>query len=393
MTDQQVNDLLKRYRQGKCTPEERLWVDSWNYERYTNMGDFNPEADYDQVSQRTWERLQNLQQDGRTRKTLRSYRYWPVAAAIILLFATSYLYFIYDRPDKHLDLYSYNKAHDIPAGGNMAILTLANGKQIELDSMANGTIISQGGVTVTKNKNGLIVYTAPLDLSGRGDADRPGKVSFNTISTPNGGQYEVILPDCSKVVLNAASSLKYPTSFNSKERKVELTGEAYFEISKNPEKPFIVSSDKQTVKVLGTHFNISNYPNEGPAKTTLAEGSVLVTLELNRGLSSPSSDHQILKPGQQAVNTGNAIQVKTINVDDEIAWKDGLFVFNQTSFKDVLQQISRWYNVEVDYNSLPDLRFDGTISRDFPLSELLKAIEKTNHVKYKIEGRKIILIK
>jgi transmembrane sensor len=372
MTDQEVKDLLEKYKQGKCTAEEELQIHSWQNDLDASSPDVVPGEEYAAIKAATYDKLFG-------EKARSKIGYWRVAAAVAVLFATGIAYFLYQAPVKQ-DLYTYNKTHDIPAGGNKATLTLANGQQINLDNAKAGTLAKQGGVTVSKNQNGQIVY----NVSSGDSVSSQSSTTYNTISTPNGGQYQIILPDGSHVWLNAASSLKYPTAFNAGVRKVQLKGEAYFEITKNPGKPFIVDATNHTVKVLGTHFNMNTYA-DGPARTTLVEGQVLVSL--------PSNDHQILKPGQQAIITGNVIQIKEVNVEDEIAWKDGLLVFQNATTKNVLQHICRWYDVSVDYTTLPEKHFDGEIPMDRPLSEVLKVLEKTNHVKFRIEERKITIQK
>ncbi|MNX85526.1 fec operon regulator FecR [compost metagenome] len=220
--------------------------------------------------------------------------------------------------------------------------------------------------------------------------DKPnpsGKTSYNTIETPKGGQYQLILPDGSKVWLNAASSLTFPTSFVSlKTRKVELIGEAYFEIAKNKTSPFIVKSAKQEVKVLGTHFNINSYADEQSTTTTLLEGSVNI-VSLNK------AENIILKPGQQSTLNNNKINVTEINTEEAIAWKNGLFIFNDENIKSIMKKIARWYNVEITFKgNLDHVSFVGNYARNKDLESLLENIELTEKVHFKIEGRRIEVI-
>lgn len=354
MTPEEASDLLEKFEQDKCSPEELTLLSNW----YNHLEGIAPQPDpvpYAIIQKRLWNKVNGL---GHATFKLKPVHKWACAAAIALVLATSAIYFIYyNHPTS---TYVYNKAHDIPAGTDRAILTLANGKQILLES----------------NQKVYSTLKAPVSATAK-------QTDINTITTPNGGQYQVILPDGTKVYLNAASSLKYPIAFIGAERRVTLTGEGYFEVAKNRSKPFLVVSGNQVVKVLGTHFNVESYPDQ-PVKTTLAEGSVQVNLP-NTGLT--------LIPGQQAINNGSTLEKIKIDPDQAIAWKDGLFVFNHTPLINVLQQISRWYNVQVDLTDIPVIYFDGEISRNLPLSELLKAIEQNNHIIFKIEERRISIQK
>jgi len=373
MTEQEACELLKKYKDGLCTPEEQAMMDGWYKDLEDKLPD-DPYTDSDEAVGRVWQ----MAVDKHVPQSSKSTLYWPVAAAIAVALATSVLYFIYRKPAQQpkqpiVDLYAYNKAHDIGAGSNKAILTLANGENIALDTARLGEVALQGGVSIRKNEKGQLVYTV---------AEGSGPMAYNTISTPNGGTYEVYLPDGSHVYLNAASSLKFPTAFKGRERNVTLTGEAYFEVTRNTEQPFIVSATEQVVKVLGTRFNVASYAGE-PVKTTLAEGRI--------ELSSPSfSQKRVLTPGEQATVKDAGFAVAKVSADDAIAWKDGLFVFRSTPLPVVLKQLSRWYDVDADGIEVPNITFDGEISRDQPLSELLFVIQETSHVKLRIEGRRIV---
>lgn len=377
MTTEEIEDILKRYQEGRCTPAEQLWVHSWNNELHAKATKNPPPAiqDLEVIEERIWSKV--------TKVKRRPVYYWPVAAAIALIItaATGYFLYIANTPQK---IVTYTTPpHDLPAGSNKAILTLANGKRLVLEDLKNGQIALQNGIKIIKDKSGQIIYTvAALTPLGTDGEDREAGPAFNTITTPNGGQYLVILPDGSRAYLNAASSLKYPIRFDGTERRVILSGEAYFEISKDRSHPFIVASSMQSVKVLGTHFNVSCYPDE-PIKTTLAEGKVEITM-------ATTAKKAILKPGEQSIVNNTTLQVNPVNPDDVIAWKDGLFVFTQTDIKAVLKQIARWYNVEVDYANLPDQKFEGEISRKVGLLQVLKAIEQGSDVKLTIEGRRIM---
>jgi ferric-dicitrate binding protein FerR (iron transport regulator) len=255
-------------------------------------------------------------------------------------------------------------------------LTLAGGRKIVLNDAATGEIARQSGITITKTDDGQIVYSV---------AAEDGQILQNTISTPRGGQYRVILPDGTNVLLNAASSLVYPTAFKGVERLVQLNGEAYFEVAKNKNMPFRVKSGGQTVEVLGTHFNINAYEDENSIKTTLVEGAVKV---------SSSIGSSLIVPGQQAVlsREGNgAIFRRNVNIDKEIAWKDGMFSFENDDVKSVMRSIARWYNVDVSYKGdLSDIVFSGEIFRTAKLSEVFEIL-KLNNVQLDVQGKTIIV--
>ncbi|MFC0517057.1 FecR family protein [Mucilaginibacter angelicae] len=271
---------------------------------------------------------------------------------------------------------TYPKNDALP-GSNKAVLTLANGKTITLDSAQNGLLAQQGATKVNKTRNGQLVYVAGTNA----DAQAP---VINTISTPRGGQYQLVLPDGSKVCLNSASSLSFPTRFTGKTREVTITGEAYFEVTKNAKMPFRVKSDNTTVEVLGTHFNIMAYSDEAEMKTTLLEGSV----KISNGTASG-----ILKPGQQALlnKAGRLKVLSDVDVDDEIAWKDGIFQFRDAGIDAIMRQAARWYDVEVAYEGkIPQREFTGRISRNVKASELMNMLGYAG-VKFKIENKRITI--
>ena len=208
---------------------------------------------------------------------------------------------------------------------------------------------------------------------------------YNTISTPNGGDYQLVLADGSKVWLNAASSLRFPANFVGRERKVELTGEAYFEVAKNPAMPFKVKLNGMEVEVLGTHFNINSYADESAIRTTLLEGSI----KINRPHAS-----SLLKPGQQAMMDKNG-QISVINdadLDEAVAWKDGKFQFDRADIHNVMRQLARWYNIDVEYKGTVASHFGGTISRDVNLSKVLGMLHLTGEVKFQVQDKKVIVM-
>jgi ferric-dicitrate binding protein FerR (iron transport regulator) len=276
------------------------------------------------------------------------------------------------------------KPQDLPPGRDAATLTLADGQTIILDS-ANGTISKQGAATVINN-NGRVSY------ANTGNETRPAVV-YNKVSTARGNQYQLVLADGSKVWLNSASSLRFPTSFTGDRREVELDGEGYFEIAKNASKPFHVKTSTQDIEVLGTHFNVNAYNDEAAVKTTLLEGSVKINQSVPQGGSNQQS--AILKPGEQAVFTHDSrltIQ-DNIDIDQVMAWKNGWFEFDDTDIKTIMRQISRWYDVDIRYETKTDNeKYGGRISRNLNLSNILKMLENYG-VHFRLERKTLTVIK
>lgn len=311
----------------------------------------------------------------------KTYRIWPrvLVAASLLLCTTVSLYFYFNRsPLPLLTLNRSTKA--IQPGGNKAYLTLANGRRLVLTDAGNGALAKESGVQISKTADGQLIYTI---------ADNQQKESseaYNTVETPRGGQYQIRLPDGTQVWLNSASTLKYPVCFTAKAtREVKLQGEAYFEVAKNKNVPFIVDvQDKQRVKVLGTHFNIKAYIDEPALETTLLEGSVEV---------SNTFQKNTLKPGQQASLQDNKRFIISDNIDlnSVVAWKNGQILFADQDIKSIMRQVSRWYDIDVEYRgNIPERSFNGGFSKNSNLQEILKILE-LSHIHFKIEGRKLIV--
>jgi len=285
--------------------------------------------------------------------------------------------------------------NDVQPGGQKAMLTLGNGQQIVLDSAANGLLAKQGDAQVMKEGEGLKYQST----TGNGQL----AITYNTLSTPRGGEYKLILPDGSKVWLNAASSLRYPTVFTGNTREVELNGEGYFEVAKNAAKPFHVKTGVQDIEVLGTHFNVNAYSDEERIKTTLLEGKVKV---VNDGKTA------ILKPGEQAIAIASPLTTdhadsrhpdkvgnSPLSIDHSpdleatIAWTTGKFIFREQRIENIMKQISRWYNVEVTFAGKPVQEgFTASIPRNVPVSKVLKYLELTTLVHFKIDGNRITVL-
>lgn len=287
--------------------------------------------------------------------------YYAAAAITIGIIAGLYTYHFKPTPEKPVVKIVAQQTES----NNKPVLTLADGSKVTLDSAGNSLLNQQPGVLQYQHKNAVI--------------------GFNTLTTPPGSQYQIILPDGSKVWLNAASGLKYPTAFNGKERSVELEGQAYFEIAKNATQPFKVKANNGEILVLGTSFDVMAYANEDNTYTTLIEGAVKVTA---------NKVTRLLQPGQQATvdNDTRTIAVKQVNTDDVIAWKNGYFSFKNADLPTVMRQLARWYDVEVTYQqNIPPGTFSGEIGKSLSLEQALKILEQTR-VHFKVEGRRIVIL-
>ncbi|QEM11632.1 FecR family protein [Mucilaginibacter rubeus] len=311
------------------------------------------------------------------------YAGWVKIAAAVLIFASVGFYFVRRQKMGAVknEVAANNMAKIVP-GSNKAILTLAGGKSIVLDSAANGALASNGKCKVNKVGDGKLVYDVLPNATHAG----VNAVLYNTLTIPPGGQYQVVLPDGTQVWLNSSSSLSYPTEFTGNSRTVKLTGEAYFEVAKNKDKPFYVEMNNVQVKVLGTHFNISAYADDKDLTTTLLEGSVQI---------SKSGSLALLRPGQQAVigSDGNAIDVSKANISQAMAWKNGYFMFNDDNIVDIMKKVSRWYDADIEYQgNFANQRFGGTFTRSKSITDLLKNLEQISNVHFKITGRRITVM-
>jgi ferric-dicitrate binding protein FerR (iron transport regulator) len=384
--EQKLKILISKYNSGVATPEERVLIENW-YESLNGAELSKSDNELEGIKRDTFNALQTYigtskpnQYPAQNNKVISlTYVKW-IAAAVLLSISITFYYYRQHSIGQNNNTIAQN---DIAPGGNKAILTLADGSKLVLDDSKNGKLATQGKTVVQKTGSGMLAY-----LSALGSSSNTSEVTYNIITTPRGGQYNVVLPDGTQVWLNAASSLKFPTAFTGKERNVELNGEAYFEVVKNKVMPFHVSSAGQTIEVLGTHFDVNAYNDETALKTTLLEGSVKVS---KGGLSA------MLKPGQQSTISNNetnaVIKVnEAADIDEIMAWKNGKFHFNDTDIKTVMRQISRWYDVDIEYTGkIPDDDvFTGTFSRSLTAAKTLKILEFSG-VNFKIEGRKIIV--
>ncbi|GAA4323221.1 DUF4974 domain-containing protein [Mucilaginibacter gynuensis] len=376
MTQQEADQLIEKYLNGTATPGERHMVENW----YASLSEKQVLSDADNFEHLQTELFEKTMIRANLPMKKSTVGLWSrIAAAASIVFVLGAGIFIYQKKQPVLTAaipHQPAKAHDVSPGGNKAVLTLASGQKIQLTGAKNGRLATDNDVQIDKKADGQIAYK---------DADvNTGRLSYNTLTTPRGGQYNITLADGTKVFLNAASSITYPTAFTGNDRMVTLTGEAYFEVAHNALKPFRVISNGQTIEVLGTHFNVHSYPDEPIIKTTLLEGSVKI-LSGNRTVK--------LKPGQQSRLDATAqqagISVSEVDTDEAIAWKNGLFEFKDSSIREVMQSAARWYDLDVTYSDqASDIRITGSMSRNVNLSGLINLLQFEG-AKFSINGKTI----
>jgi len=381
---QRIIQLLEKFERGEASEKELSELDEW-YQSFEKDAKFTTQlnkAAQTQVRENLLNKI-NTSLDNKLAGAAAAHtKIWPLwakvaIAAAVLVFLSLTGYFYWQNTDIPLQT-AGNEKQDIAPGSNRAVLTLANGKQIMLTGAKNGLLATQGSVAINKSADGQVVYNQGA-LAG-------SKAVYNTITTPRGGQYKLTLADGTNVWLNAASSIHYPAAFTGSERLVEITGEAYFEVAHNAGKPFKVQTSSQTVQVLGTHFDVNAYSDEPAVKTTLLEGSV----SIQSGLEST-----LIKPGQQAMLAQHRFKVIQADTDDETAWKNGMFRFSDESLESIMRKISRWYDVDIEYenNDARQLPLTGIITHFTNVSQVLRMLELTRQVHFKIAGKKIIVIK
>jgi len=366
--------LLEKYKAGTCSAEEMRLIDKWLLEIHMGeRSDLNP-ADFEQISNEVWEAVIA----SRKKEINKVTKLWPriaVAAAAVAAITLGVWFYNISNTPRHPDIVSGSPlANDIAPGKNGATITLANGKMIQLSDTKTGVVVGED-----------LKYDDGTALSGL-QPSLPGgemKSMMLTANTAKGQTYQFTLPDGTKVWLNADSKLDFPSNFrNAKQRIVRISGEGYFEVSKDKAHPFLVESRGQTVEVLGTHFNINSYADEGNIRTTLLEGSVRI-------------NDVILKPNQQAIlSPDHTIKVESVDANEASAWTGGKFVFSTEPLNSIMRKVARWYDVEVVYeDNIDSLEFSGTVSKFENVSKLLEMMERTGEFHFKIEGKKIIVAK
>jgi len=376
-----IYEIIQKYKENTATDAERQALLEW----YRNMAYRDAEFPEDEASVETF-MLQRLQTSigaqkgvGRVRRMGR--RNWYIAASVILLLGIGVAVILRKPRQPEASVAAVQPVHDIGPGTNVAKLTLANGSVVSLTDAVKGDIAEQSGIRISKSVEGKIVYE--VGAAG-GSSDVAGVVSYNKIETPPAGQYQVVLPDGTRVWLNSSSYLRFPVHFSSDERRVELSGEAYFEIAANAKMPFYVGTNGMTVAVLGTSFNVHAYPDEKHIRTTLLEGAVRVAAE---------GSSVLLKPHDQA-DLGDRLHVSQVDVEDAVAWKNGFFRYHDERLETIMKHVSRWYNVSVvfDDEKLKDETFGVLSTRFANISALLHLLEQTaDGVRFTLSGSVIVV--
>ena len=377
LNQKRIYTLIQKYRDNTASETEKEELLKWYRQKAYQDAEF-PESE-EAVGDSMLSRL-NREIKPRTGRVL--HIKWLAAASILVIFGVSWLLVSKFTGRANKDNNALAQKNDIPPGRNKAILTLANGSKIALTDTEKGEIASQNGIQITKSAKGQLIYTIKASGNPNTASGITQPLAFNTIETPKGGQFQVILPDGSKVWLNAFSSLKFPVNFNSaKERRVELKGEAYFEVVHNQALPFRVITNKQVIEDLGTRFNVNAYDDEVSSKTSLLQGKVRITA---------GGKTTLLIPGQQAA-VANGIKVSEINTEEVIAWKNGYFNFDDEKLENIMKSVARWYNVAVVFEdeSLKNETFGAITTRFSNISTLLKIMEQTGDARFSIEGSTI----
>lgn len=394
----EIAQLIVKRLQGTIGVAEDAALEAWAYTDAANLALLSALSDdttrtrfldeHAEDKQAVWKKVIGQLPELQVAVPMKPIRWWryAIAAAVVVAIGSG-VYYLGMNGAKPAPQNVATSGNDVPAPeNNLATLTLADGKVITLDNTSSGQLARQGTVQIVKQQNGAIEYKAS------DAADVANEVAYNTINTRRGSRYKIVLSDHSIVWLNAASTLKYPIVFSGTERIVELTGEGYFEVAKQVHNgkrvPFHVIANNMKVEVLGTHFNIMSYAEEGDIKTTLLEGSVKVVAAQNA---------QLLSPGQQATVSRKSapIVVNTADTEEAVAWKDELFMFNNVPIQTIMREIARSYDVEVEYlGAIPLEKFSIMgIPRHVPVSQLLKVLALTDKVNFSIEGRKITVKK
>lgn len=380
MTNEEFKALAAKCQDGTATEAEKQAFNR-AYQllatRYTDW-DSGLMGDEETVGSKLYSsvtaRIADTKRSGRIRRL-----YMCAAAAVILAFLSAGIYHLLREPTQ-LKQIAHNKMNDLKPGENRATLTLANGQKIVLTKGLAGQLSKQGNVNVSMKANGTVAYTAGSDGQIVNAA-----TAYNTLTTKKGEQFPLILSDGTEVILDAASSITFPVLFTGKQRVVRVTGQAYFKVVHNEHQPFEVLVKDQSIKDIGTEFNVNAYDDEGVVKTTLLEGSVKV---------SKASAAVVLIPGQQSQVTDNSNMitvVKNADVQSVVAWKNGLFQYNNASIQEVMRQVARWYNVDIQYEgTIPQREFSGKMQRNLNASQVLDLLSFTR-IHFKIEGKKIVV--
>jgi transmembrane sensor len=374
--------LYKKNLSGQCSPAEKELLESYSDEMQLADGDWEgDEAEKHLTANRIWLQLSESRKVQKRISLYQKYSWIRVAAVLLILVSAGFgIFWFMDTAPKTFTTINTNISKIAP-GGNKAYLTTASGEKIFLNEVKIGSLSGGEGVSINKTDEGTLVY----NLQSNNAKQSGSHTEWNTIVTPRAGQYHIVLADGSKVWLNAVSSLRFPTAFNGATREVELTGEAYFEVAKNKAKPFTVKTGGTTVNVLGTHFNVNAYKDNGEIKTTLIEGSVR--------LADGKTEVKLI-PGQQGRTTGTGFIITPADLEETMAWKNGYFIFRDENVISIMKRVARWYDVEIIYkDDMKDRAFGGTVSRYKDITELLDYMQLTQAIHYRLEGRRVIIMK
>lgn len=381
----QLEALIKKYNAGECTQEEKLWLEQWYLSFEWNKPDDLPDMELAQLKHEVWDSLQreknrslpmgSVATEGPRRLPGRWWYYSAAAVAILIVSSVLFTRRNDPKPEAATVAQTVSRQDFLP-GTSKASLVLGDGSIVSLDSAAITQLKEGDGTTIDK-KYGKIVYNNAAGTDNR--------VIYNTLNIPRGAEYQLVLPDGSKVWLNAASSLRFPTRFTEKDRSVYLTGEAYFEITKNTAQPFrVITTDGMEVEVVGTHFNVMAYKDEEYIKTTLTEGKVRIKNDGHITSLSPSQQAALQKNTQQ-------LNVKQADIDKEIAWKNGMIEFSDDDLPYIMRQLSRWYDVDVSFEgSIPKGSYNGSIPRRATLTEVMQIL-KLAGVKYWLDNKRVVI--
>ncbi|MDR2274989.1 MAG: FecR domain-containing protein [Sphingobacterium sp.] len=381
--NQGILDILAKYEDGRITESELQELEEWyaSFEANPDLIDsLSPEERAfrkQQLQERIFDQLGPETSSAAAIPKKRffpypSHRLWQVAASLILLCTVSFYMFKKQSDGQPASLTAQSST--INPGTDQATLTLGNGEQILLDDSKNGELSAEGNIHINKLKPGNLVYTASKKVS---------KIHSNTLATPRGGRYQLTLADGTQVWLNAQSSITYPSAFQGSSREVTISGEVYFEVAHNATMPFRVRSENQLIEVLGTHFNVNTYNAKSRTKTTLLSGSIALT-----------NTHQriILKPGEQGIVAGHSMSVKNVDPAEVIAWKEGYFDFTDADISSVIDELGRWYNVDIHYQgtTTPET-FTGRIPRSWPFEKVLNLLKTFKSIQVEMQGRRLIV--
>lgn len=384
LTDAELALLARKYLDNTATEAEAWALHQW----YDKVDETEIEFIFtrtpltpDQLGEQMFTELQAMIAAEKQKKVFRM-NWWKVAAILLLVAGSVITFLLISNQSGNQDkaVLSDVPAADLPPGRDGAILTLSDNRKIVLDNAGNGNLTAEEDVKIIKNGN-EITYVF-------NKADAATEVEYNTVSTPRGRQFKVVLPDGSSAVLDAASSVYFPTVFNGRDRRVKVTGQVYFDVTPDKSKPFIVQNGDMAVEVLGTAFNVNTYADDATRSITLLHGSVKVS-------NGSAPDARFLTPGQQArihSDNGRIDIVKSVDMDEVMAWKDGAFQFNEAELSKVLAQLSRWYDVDVEMRmSGPERFFNGRISRNISLNQVLEIL-RLSDINFRLEDKKLIVL-